>query len=253
MTTLQTSTLRPGLLVSLSTPVRGNARYDKVDLEQENIEEGAAKARWETTRTVADPLEFERGKKARHKAAGLIRSRCALSAFGLLCPESNADDLAAAIKEAQAVVAEFNASATLSRLHLYVITGRIAQDDVEAVRAINSEVRDLMDAMAVGVEKIDAKAIREAAAKARSIGNMLSPDAQARVQIAIEAARSAAKKIVAAGEAGAIEIDRMSMRKITEQRTAFLDMSDAVEISRPAAEARAVDLDAMFPPSPVVE
>lgn len=242
MTTLQTSTLRPGLLVSLSTSLRGNVRYDKVDLEHEHIEEGKAKARWETTRTVADPVEFEAGKKARNKAAGLIRSRCALSAFGLLCPESAAEDLADAMREAQAIVDAFNASASLTRLSLYVITGRIAQDDVEAVRAINSEVRGLMDSMAEGIERIDAKAIREAAAKARSIGNMLSPDAQARVQIAIDAARSAAKKIVAAGEAGAIEIDRMTMRKITEQRTAFLDMRDEVEIERPAAEARAVDL-----------
>lgn len=242
MTTLQTSTLRPGLLVSLSTSLRGNVRYDKVDLEQEHIEEGSARARWETTRTVADHAEFEAGKKARDKAAGLIRSVCALSAFGLLCPESDADALAQAIRDAQALIDEFNSTATLTRVKLFVITGRIAQDDVAAVRAINSEIRDLMDDMAQGIERIDAKAIREAATKARSVGGMLTPSAQASVQIAIDAARAAAKKIVAAGESAAIEVDRMAMRKITDQRTAFLDLRDEVEIARPVSEARTVDL-----------
>ncbi len=39
---------------------------------------------------------------------------------------------------------EFNATARLTRLYVNVIAGRIAPDDVEAVKAINSEVRDLL-------------------------------------------------------------------------------------------------------------
>lgn len=241
--TLNTSTLRPGLLVAVKTSCRGNVRYAKVDLENEHTtESGEAQARWETTRTIADAAEFKAAKKVQSKVYGIMRRVCVESAFGLLCPEGDAALLEAAVAEAHAAVDAFNATAALTRLSVYVITGRVASDDVEAVRAINSEVRNLMDAMAVGIEKMDVSGIRNAADKARELGGMLSPDAEARVKLAIETARGVAKDIVKAGEAAAVEIDTRAIRKITEQRTAFLDMRDETEIQRPASEGRAIDL-----------
>lgn len=241
--TIISNTLRPGLLVSLKTSCRGNVRYDKVDIETNTrTEDGKAKARWETTRTIADPAEYELARKVQTRATHAIRSVCTLSAFGLLCPEGNADVLENAIRDAQKIVDEFNQQAQLTRVHVYVMTGRIAQDDVEAVRAINSEVRELMDDMASGIERLDVKAIRSAAGKAKQLGSMLSTDAEARVRIAIDTARAAAKKIVAAGEAAAVEVDKVAVRKITDQRTAFLDLRDIDEVAAPSAEGRAIDL-----------
>lgn len=240
---LATSTLRPGLLVSLKTSCRGNVHYDKVDLVAEHeTTDGAALAKWETTRTIADPAEFAGAKKAQTKASNIIRSICTFSAFGLLCPEADADRLDEAIREARFVVDQFNRTAALTRVSVYVIAGKIAQDDVEAVRAINSEVRELMDSMAAGIGKLDVKAIRDAASKAKQLGGMLSPEAEARVRIAIDTARDAAKQIVKAGEAAAIEMDTRAIRKITEQRTAFLDMSEQAKVARPKAQIRAIDL-----------
>lgn len=240
--TMSINTLRPGLLVSLKTSCRGNVKYDKLDIEREHEVEGAEVAKWETTRTISDPAEFEAARKTQSLATSIIRRCCSLSAFGLLCPERDADILEAAIRDARKAVDEFNSTASLTHVSVYVMTGRIAQDDVEAVRAINSEVRQLLDTMTVGVQKLDVKLIRDAAGKAKQLGNMLSPDAEARVRIAIESARSAAKKIVAAGEAAAVEVDQLAIRKITEQRTAFLDLSEGVEIAVPVAASRAVDL-----------
>lgn len=240
--TIKASTLRPGLLVSLKTSVFGNVKYDKRMIDTEHLtKDGQQKARWETERTVFDPEEHEAAHAARSKARVAITRVCANSAFGLLCPESDADELEAAIKEARAIADEFNGSAKLSRLYVYVITGRIAQDDVEAVRAINSEVRELLDDMAKGLKNLDVKAVRDAASRAKSIGQMLSVDAAAKVQIAVEAARESARKIVKAGETAATEIDKRTIRKIVEQRTAFLDLDEAKEIAVPKAEARAVD------------
>ena len=241
--TFATSTLRPGLLVSLKTSRHGNCRYEKIDLEPEHkTDSGAAKARWETTRTVVDPEEYERASKAQAKASSIIRGVCTYSAFGLLCPEANADILGNAIREARAIVDEFNSTAALTRVHLYVIAGKIAQDDVEAIKAINSEVRDMIETMAEGVKNADVKVIREAASKAKQIGAMLNPEAEARVRIAVDTARSAARQYVKAGEQAALEVDKMAIRKITEQRTAFLDMSEGGEVQAPAARARAIDL-----------
>lgn len=243
---LQNQTLRPGFLVSLKTSCRGNVSYDKKEIEGDHIveETGEKKARWETTRLISDPEEHERALKARSTAARKIRSVCTHSAFGLLCPEIESEKLEKAIKEAREIADEFNKTASLSRVTVYVMTGRIAADDVEAVKAINSEVSDLMDLMQDGIRRLDVKAIRDAADRAKEIGAMLPPDAQVRAQMAIDTARQVAKNIVKAGEAAAQEVDEVAIRKITEMRTAFLDLdADGKPIAAPVAEARGVDLD----------
>lgn len=244
--TLRTSTLRPGLLVSFKTSVRGNVTYDKKVLEANHVDEatGEALERWETERTVADPKEHEEAKKVRSKITGLLRGVCAYSAFGLLCPENRADDLEKAIKAARELEKDFNEKASLTRVHFYALTGRVAADDVEAVKAINSEVRELMETMTAGVKNLDVKVIRDAANRAKNLGSMLQPEAETRIRMAIEAAREAAKKIVKAGDEAAVEVDLQAVRVIEESRTMFLDLSEAEEVEAPTAEARTVDLGA---------
>lgn len=238
------TTLRPGLLVSLKTSLVGNVVYDKETINGEyKTEEGALKSKWQTEKTVIDPDEHAAAVKVRSKASSLIRSVCARSAFGLLCPADKAKELEQAIAAAREEIGNFNAAASLSRVYVYVITGRIEPNDAEAVRAINSEVRDLLADMETGVKNIDPIAIREAASRAKNLGSMLSPDAAARIQIAIDAVRSTARKIVQAGEQTAIAADDVAFRRINEARTAFLDLDDAKEIGETVAESRAVDFD----------
>jgi hypothetical protein len=240
---LTNRTLRPGLLVSLRTQVRGNVRYERHVLEPEHAtDEGTEKERWETERTVFNPAEHALAVKAQSKARSLISSVCVKSDFGLLCPEEKAADLDKAIDAARAVAEEFNDGAKLSHLSVNVITGHVASDDVKAVKAISEEVRDLLDDMTEGLKNLDVEAVRRAASKAKGIGGMLSGDAAARIQIAVDAARNSAKKIVKAGESVAQEIDNATIRKIVEQRTAFLDLDEVKEIQAPKASARSVDL-----------
>jgi hypothetical protein len=241
---LNTSTLRPGLLVALSTSVRGNVSYAKQTIEADHTTpEGERRARWETERTIVDPVEHEAAALARGKASNVIRRVCAQSAFGLLCPEAESDKLAGAIAEARRIQDAFNATAKVTRLSVNVMTGRIAPDDVEAVKAINSEIRDLMDDMQEGLANLDVKKVREAARRAKSVGQMLSPDATARVQVAIDLARASATAINKAGEQVAVEVDRSTIRRIAEQRTAFLDIdTDGKEIAAPVTTGRAIDL-----------
>lgn len=242
---LDVSTLRPGFLVSLKTSVSGNVSYQKETIQAEHkVRSGAVKAKWQTERTIEDPEEHKKASQVRMKARQIVSSVCAVSAFGLLCPEASQTKLELAIKEARRVVEAFNRRAKLTRVGVYVISGKIARDDVEAVRAIKSEVRDLLNSMSEGVKTLDVEAVRSAANKARNIGSMLSPEAAEKIKGAIEAARGAARKIVKAGEAAAQEIDQEAVRSITQARTAFLDLEDdAAEIAHPTSEARAVDLE----------
>lgn len=249
------STIRPGFLVSLKTSVKGNCRYDRVDIEREHVTpEGELEARWETQRTISDPAEYEAASKTRGKATTMIRGACAKSAFGLLCPEGNLDNLNRAIADAQREINAFNKNAALTRVEVYTIVGRIEPNDANAVKAIKSEISDLVAEMTKGVRNLDAKVIRDAATKARSVGQMLPTEAQERVKGAIAAARKAAKQIVKSGELAAGQIDKQVLKDLAEARTAFLDLDDnAVEIKVEAEAARTLDFEADVPPAEVVK
>ena len=241
---IQASTLRPGLLISLKTSVTGNVSYQKLDIEFDHLTaDGELKARWETEKTVTDPAEYEAAIKVRSKCRSLITSVCSRSSFGLLCPEDKKYRLDDAVTEAQRLASEFNLGAVRTRIGVYIIAGRVAQDDVSAIQAINSEVRDLLDTMESGLQRLDVSIVRDAAKRAKELGEMLSPSAGERIQEAISAARSAARKIVKAAETGAEEIDTATIAKIRQSRGAFLDLGEETEVLAPDHTARAIDLD----------
>ena len=124
---------------------------------------------------------------------------------------------------------------------MYVIAGRVAANDVEAVKAINSEIRDLMAAMETGLANLDVKAVRAAASKAKAMGQMLSRSLGSRStrRGSGPAVRQADRE---SRRAGAQEIDRQTIKRIAEQRTAFLDLDEPEkEIGSVAEPGRAVD------------
>lgn len=248
-----TSTLRPGLLVSLTIRITGNVSYKTKDLEHRHAEDdGTERARWETERIVQNAAELRRAEKVRSTARQMISRICARSSFGLLCPMAWEDDLQKNIAEARKLAAEFNARSRVTEVSVYAIVGRVAQDDVEAVRAINSEVRALMNEMSIGVKELDTKRVRDAANRARAVGSMLTPEAAEKVKVAIEAARGAARKIVKAGEEAAKQIDKEAIRQISAARTAFLDLDagELLPVDPPKAGGRAVDLAPEEAPAP---
>ena len=182
--------------------------------------------------------------KARTAVRTCITSVCIESGCGLLCPEDRVGELETAIDKARKLANDFNATAKFSNIRLSLILGRIAATDVEAFRAINGEVRDLMRIMERGIENLDVKAVRDAAAKARKVGEMLTPEAKERVAGAIKLAREAASKIAKAGDTAAMEVDKEAIKAIAKQRTAFLDLEDVGELTRPVVVAApAVDFD----------
>lgn len=243
---MQSATIRPGLLVHLSVRVVGNVRYRREDVEAAHTTaSGELKAKWETERTVLDPEEHARAEMVRAKARATIAAQCiSTGAFGLLCLSANEKALSAAMDEARAMAREFNDTARLTTVQVRTMTGRIAENDLEATRQINAEIAGLLDRMEQGTRRLDVDAIRDAAKEAKTLAAMVSPEASERLQNAIDCARAAARKIVKAGEAAAVEIDQAAIRAITESRTAFLDLDDdGREIAAPTVTGRALDLD----------
>ena len=230
--------IRPGYLVSLRTQVTGGRDYARKDLERGREDTGEQVSRWETTCKIADPEEYERVQKARAEASRLIRNSCAITPFGLLCSVSAESDLDKAISEAKALVSACNAKSAHSMIVINVLKGRIADNDVEAARAIGVEVRGMLDEMGRAIDKLDPAAIRDAATRAKQMARMLAPEQAAKVTDAIKAAREAAKAIVkrveGAGEEGAVVLDNLMSERavINAARFDFLDLEDSAPIEQ---------------------
>lgn len=235
---MRVSVIRPGLLVSLKTSVRGGIAYTRRDLEAAKKQVGAEVTTWETTRVITDPVEWARAIKVRAEARSLVTRVCCPSEFGLLCPATSEPQLAEAVQAARALAEVHNAEAGVSRIEVYVMTGRVAQDDVEATRAISAEIRGMIEAMRDGIAAANPAAIREAANKARSLGAMLSEDAQAKVNGAIQQAREAArvivKRVVNEGEVAAAVVTSIKLDAIEGARFAFLDLEMGECVAAPA-------------------
>ena len=248
---MRISVLKPGLLVSLKTSVAGAVKYQRTELEAEHVDQdGASVARWETTREIPDPAEFDRATKARSAARAVIAGTCCASSFGLLCPTEKEGELQAAMTAAQKLVNDFNITAKRSRIDVYVLIGRVADNDVEAARAIGAELRELVELMQAGIKAADPDAIRDAANRARALGGMLSEDAGRKVSEAITQARKVARELVkrvqGAGEQAAVVVSQCNVEAIERARFAFLDLekSDAPAPESVPVPARGIDLPA---------
>ena len=250
--TLQANTLRPGLLVSLKTSVAGGVEYQRVDIETgKPLTSGAKVDRWETTKIVQDPTEYEAAVKLRSRCRNIVSRVCIETDFGLLCPAQNEARLEAAIVEARAEAQAFNATARLSTVGVWMITGRVAQDDAEAVRALSQELTGLFDAMERGIKAADPEAIRQAAKQARDIGGMLTPDAAGKVNEAVKQAREAAstivKRVIKDGEAAATVAEQVKVDALKRARFAFLDLDTEASTAPVDHQGRQVDLSLAEP------
>ncbi|ATW60578.1 hypothetical protein SEA_RYADEL_98 [Mycobacterium phage Ryadel] len=238
--------LKPGILVSLKTHQSGNRAYQKREIERPHIAEGGVeRSRWDTTKIVFDPEEAKEASQVANRARYLITRLCADTAHGPLCPMERREELHAAIAEARRMVEEFNAKAAFSRVEVNVICGEIVADDVNTARALFSETERFMAQMQDGLKELDVKKVRAACSKALDVGQMLSPNANADVKLAVNAAREACKKIVAAGEQVAVEIDRNAIEMIGLARSSFLDfeVDQDVEVEAFRDTGRAIDFE----------
>lgn len=246
---MKSTLLRPGLLVSLRTTIKGGVSYQKRTIEPEHAQGAGTVATWETTRQVQDADEHARAVVARGAARTAIIRTC-IAGNWLVCPAANEDKLRAGIEEACEIAAKHNETANCTCVEVYAIVASFASDDEQATRAIGSEVRDLIADMERAVRNADPEAIREAANRARTLSGMLGDGTQAKVSAAIAEVRRVARDIVSrvekAGEVAADVVRDVKLEALAGARFAVLDMLGETE--EPMQEVapvagRSVDLE----------
>lgn len=235
---MDTRTIRPGLLVGLKTSIVGGPAYFRKDLENEQVGDESRK-KWETVRVVQHVDELAAAQLTRNRARGEVVRVCMYTSFGLLCTVDREPELLAAIERAQRMVRDHNDVNRNVKVQLYVLRGRVADNDEMAARAIAAELRGLIEEMGAAVDRADPEAIRRAATEARKMLGVLSEEKQELATKAIEAARKAARQIATRvekkGEAIAQVIKEIDGSAIAAARMAFLDLDE------PAAPAATTD------------
>lgn len=226
--TANTSLLRPGYLVALSIRIRGGVTYRREDITPDHLEGTARIAEWQTRREILDADEHARAVKCCSEARGAIVRACRATSFGLLCPVDNEQAMRDGIEEAHSIAAAHNRTASVTRVEVFAVVGRIAESDEQAARAIGSEVRDLIERMQTAVAAADPEQIRKAASKARQVAGMLSDETAAKISAGIQQAREAAREIVRrvekAGERAADVVAELQTGKLEAARFAVLDL-----------------------------
>lgn len=243
-------TVRPGLFVQISTSIKGNVTYQRVDVVTgEKLPDGSEKSEWNTKKLVEDPVELERATKIRGQARNLIERLCTKTTIGLWCSPDQRNALNAARDAAEAMVAEFNRTAKNTKLWISCIPTKMEADDTRALRDITREISRLVQQMDAGVKEFDAEKIREAADEARRLSSMLTDDKKAKVNAAVEQARKAARTIVKRidkdGEDKATVLLDIQRGQIESARIAFIDMEEtlAAEVMPVVNAQRFADLD----------
>lgn len=228
-----TIVLQPGYLVGLATTIRGGVNYTREDIgiEREGVR---VVSEWKTKKVISDEEAFEEAVKTRGRCRTLVTRCCSASAFGLLCRISDEKDLDDGIREAKQLAEAFNDRALGIHIGVFVMKGKIAETDEEAVRGVSAELGEILSSMRDGISQGDVKAIRDGANKARVIGRMLDEASANRVTEAVTAAREAAKKIVKEmtngldkAEAAAKAIAETRLDVLDEARFSFLDFAQA--------------------------
>lgn len=255
-------TIKPGWLVSLKTRLVGGVRYQTTDLGTERDGERVDE-KWETVKHIDDASELKRASETRSKARGFVAGVCVHTPFGLLCPESDGELLEARLSEALDLCSLHNAGARFTRVDLFVLRGLIARDDKQAVRAIFSDLRDLVTDLKAGIKACNVEDIRAAASRAKQLGRMLDSQQADKVNRAVHAARQVARAMVRQiDERGQAVLDtvltEISTKPIDDLRFAFLDLdgdtdggpTDGLPAGGVPVAARGVDLSESEPTSP---
>lgn len=229
----KTRTVRPGLFVKITTSMKGNVSYQRFDIVTgEKLEDGSEKSEWNTRKHVENPEELERATKVRGMARSLVERICTNTTIGLWCSPDKKEALDAMRDKADQMIAEFNRTATHTRLWFSVIPSRLEADDTRALRDITREVSRLVSQMDEGIKEVNAEKIREAATEARRLSSMLTDDKKAKVNAAVEQARKAAtmitKRIDKAGEKAEMVLLDVQRSQIESARVAFIDMEETM-------------------------
>lgn len=250
MAKLKTSILAPGYLVALKSSVTGGIEYTREDIKTDVKRNGRVESEWNTKKIIQNQERFAQATKARNDINTAIRSVCARTGFGLLCPIAREEELMTSIALAREIRDAANGEVSPDyEVGFNVIIGRIAETDENAAKAIAAEVRGLIETMESSIKKMDVKAIRDAANEAKQIGMMLAPDAAEKVSKAIEQARKAAREIVKRveknSEDAAAVLNEIRVDSLAAARFAFIDTEiGAVDVAPlPEVTASRFDMD----------
>lgn len=189
--------VRPGLLVSMRTSIKGGVSYRREDLVDE-IEGEGTRTEWKTEKKVENADEYTRARRLRARVVTLIGGACVKTAFTYICPLENEALLDERIAEAQAACDAFNEEAVHSQVTFDLMRGRYMEDTKETVQAVRREIHELLEELNSALKAGEVQSIRDVAARATQMGRLLEEGTEARsaLERAVKESRRVAGQLV---------------------------------------------------------
>lgn len=258
--------IKAGYLVSSKTTLCGGVHFTRTEYNK-NKEGERAVTKWKTTKVIDSPDEYRRGEEIRNRINYLVYRVCVLTSFGLLCPSKKKKELEEAIAEGAKLARDYNRTARYSRITPYIFWTQILNDNEDNLKALSSEIREMLDTMKDGILNIgkkplkdSIKEIKKAADKAKRLTEVLDDSYTGKINVAVEEARKAAreitKRVIKKNESIEEVLKSINTKAIAAARFAFIDTNEkevkeekaekkmpAVKIKRMAVEVDAEDVE----------
>jgi len=150
---------------------------------------------WSTHKTVLDVNEQRRLKAAKNTLTRkILRLGAPLANFGVYVRQDKAEELEAVLREVDAEVRTYNASARYTYMLSSFTVFQILGGDERIARALYDRAVNLIDEISTAIGKGDVKAIRSSLRGLRGLDEILPAETGAEISKAINEARAAARE-----------------------------------------------------------
>lgn len=228
--------LRPGFLVCFSTRVENGVEHLKSQVREEVLPDGAVRKEWQAATIIHDPEEFKAVSVLRSRVRNIMKGVTTNTGFALMCPREDEQRLSAAITEMDALALGWNETSKVYKLRVSTVLAEIAENKADAIKAIKSEVVDLLARMEAATRAGSVRDIRAAANEAAqkvALLDLESEDGDDEIAQALAVARGVARKIVKRVEKGgedlAAVLEQQNLEPIAAARLRFIARPNAGE------------------------
>lgn len=252
---VQKVSLNPSLMIIPGISVIGGIEYDRKEIEsQQDTDSKTDIKTWQTTRITHDAAE----RKAAVDLAGKLKSQIkkdtgsVFTKVGYVCPVENEDKIDAVEHAVRKSIADFNTTASYSKLEFNLWVFNIASTDTRAMAAMAQNINDTLKALEKAMASGNIHEVRQV------VGNLVGLDAilplgqgQA-IKDLIASVRKQAREVVKAAVKAGKTIDEVQVALdtsiISKTRLAVFeddgaDYSVAEEDNTPSVTATRLDVD----------
>jgi hypothetical protein len=156
---LQVNKVNPGILLVEKVTIQGGVFYEKEE-EASYFDDDSEVREWKTIARVPSVKEYKKAQSLRSKFYQESRSQCVKTPIGLVCKESDKQELLDTINQIKQWQEEFNREAETCSIHSYYAFFRIEEDNHGTAKILLSTVSEVAAEVESLIRRDDLKTLK---------------------------------------------------------------------------------------------